>query len=486
LIGADGTDGTDPPLDLPIEGFERFVFVGHGGAASVYSAVRSEDSAPVAVKVFDVAEPGQFERQVAAAERLADRAGVLALLSQGGLPDGRRYLVMPFASGGSLADHLRRFGAMAPGRVAELGASIASSLHGAHTAGVLHRDLKPSNVLVDASGTPVLSDFGAAGTTDAATASATMTVTVIYAAPEVLEGAPATERSDIYSLGLTLQALATGGHPFGGSGSEGLATIVNRICSVGPPDPVEAGVPVGLAAVLRRATAIDPDDRYPDAGAFAAALEAVAGDLHSPPDDESPRRGSPSGSRRRLALASVGVLVALAAAGIGLAMAVSDGSDAKAEPSRATTTRQMEAAATGHGLLGPLFQEDRWTYVAHMTEECGDHPTRAAMLIHADQDDRKAGVDTPWEAAAGERAGAWFSYLPCEAGGTEVRFTMRAPGRWFAVVATFPQDQYDEMVQWSRENETSPAPDFSVDVEHMATLRDEANYDGWAMVDRPT
>lgn len=137
-------DGAPSPL---LDGYERLTLVGHGGTATVYTATRTADGTPVAVKVFDAGESGAADRQVAAMGRLDGIGGLLQLLDDGTLADGRRYLVTPFCAGGSLADRMARFGGSPPGDVATVGRKLAEALQAAHDAGVLHRDIKPSNVL---------------------------------------------------------------------------------------------------------------------------------------------------------------------------------------------------------------------------------------------------------------------------------------------------------------------------------------------------
>lgn len=480
-------DGDAWAAALP--GYERLTVVGSGGTATVFSATRSADGAAVAIKVFDASESQAFDRQLKASERLADVPGILAVDDHGTLPDGRCYTVSPFAHGGSLGARLTRFGPLAPDEVARLGARLASSLDAAHRAGVLHRDLKPSNVLLADDGVPLLADFGAATVAKPETASATMAVTVLYAAPEVLEGAAADARSDVYSLGLTLLAVATGSHPFGTPSETGLATLVNRICGTGVPDPAGLGLPAGLAAVLRTATQLDPAARYRSAADMAAALDEVGEHPDTAPAG-SPASAEPTARRapatRWLAGAAALLAVAVIAGAVWWAQSGDDGANAADATSSSVPTTLTDPVTEANGILGPLYQQDRWTYVGHMTEECPEDSRRIAMSIRSDEDDRAAGIATPWEAAAGEEVGVWFAYLPCEAGGTEVRYVLRGPGRWFTLIAEFTQDQYDRIVAWSRENESSPAPDFSVDMDHVERLQDPENYLGWSIIDRPT
>ncbi|MDQ2677432.1 MAG: serine/threonine protein kinase [Actinomycetota bacterium] len=462
------------------EGYSGLRVVGRGGTATVHRALRTADGTVVALKVFDDGERTSYDRQVRAAQVLADVDGVAATLDHGISPDGRPFLVSTFVDGGSLADHLQRVGALPPGRVAELGRSLTTTLAAAHAAGVLHRDLKPSNVLLDADGAPVLSDFGAAGFVDAATASATMAVTLLYAAPEVLEGASADERSDVYSLGLTLLAAATGRRPFGGTddpGTTGLASIVNRICAEGVPDDAIDELPAGLAAVLRTSTELDPADRYPDASSFGAALAEVADDPFSIPVGTASRRRGRRGRRRS------GVLLgALAAV---LAVVVVAGAVVLTRPDEPTVPAGLgEPVTEANGILGPLYEQSYANYVGMLDPGCGDGEHLVELSIHAGPEDFASDVATPWDAVLGEGAGTFMSYMPCDTDIDQARYKLGATGRWFVFVAEFPEDQYERMSGWMRENENSPSPDFTVDDEIRATLTDPDVYAGWAIIDQ--
>ncbi|MBX7070583.1 MAG: protein kinase, partial [Microthrixaceae bacterium] len=133
----------------------------------------------VVVKAFFPDEPMSAARQRRAAEQLVGVDGVLELLDHGTMEDGRPFIVSPFLAGGSLADHLDRFGSMAPERVADMGAQLATALGKAHASGILHRDLKPSNILLTGEGAPVLADFGAATGVEPTTATDTVALTIL-------------------------------------------------------------------------------------------------------------------------------------------------------------------------------------------------------------------------------------------------------------------------------------------------------------------
>jgi serine/threonine protein kinase len=140
---------------------------------------------------------------------------------------------------------------------------------------VLHRDVKPANILLDGAGRVMVADFGLAKLLDADTLTAAGDVvgTVQYMAPEQLRG-QADERSDVYGLGVTLYELATGRPAFDPAHP---AALVRAIGEGNPARPRDwnPAIPADLEAVIRKAMARDPADRYPSAEDLADDLDAV-------------------------------------------------------------------------------------------------------------------------------------------------------------------------------------------------------------------
>ncbi|WP_244990303.1 protein kinase domain-containing protein [Saccharothrix coeruleofusca] len=263
-----------------VPGYAVVGLAGRGGFAVVYRALQVSVDREVALKVdsrmvLDEADRRRFLREAKAAGRLSGHPHVVGLHDAGVLADGRPYLVMELCTGGSLLDRLRTGGPMSPARVRELGVRIADALAAAHAAGVLHRDIKPANILVNRYGVPGLADFGLAalaepGRDSSASLSA---LTPAYAAPEAFRQEQPTERADVYSLGATLYALLSGRPPrFPRVGDPNLAEI---ILLHGKPVPPVAGVPDEMMAVLRKALANDPAQRYATAALFRDALSAL-------------------------------------------------------------------------------------------------------------------------------------------------------------------------------------------------------------------
>ncbi|MQA76144.1 MAG: protein kinase [Solirubrobacterales bacterium] len=180
--------------------------LGHGGMAAVWLATDERLGRPVAIKVLSDALAtddeylGRFRREAQVAARLQHPNLVGVYDFDAGL---RPYLVMEYVGGGDLASRLDAGDAPDPERLAR---ELLLALRHMHAAGVLHRDIKPQNVLIDADGRARLTDFGIAKPHDAASLTRTGEVigTESYIAPELMAGDSASERSDLFALGVVL------------------------------------------------------------------------------------------------------------------------------------------------------------------------------------------------------------------------------------------------------------------------------------------
>ncbi len=190
--------------------------LGRGGMAAVWLGRDEVLERPVAVKVLSdtiAGDPGfvaRFRREAYTAAGLShpNLVDVYDFSEEGERP----YLVMQFVPGENLAERLERGRAVDCERLAQ---ALLEALAHIHAAGILHRDVKPANVIVEPGGTAKLIDFGIALPRDATALTSTGLVlgTERYAAPEVMEGQPATERSDLYSCGVVLRACSEGISP---------------------------------------------------------------------------------------------------------------------------------------------------------------------------------------------------------------------------------------------------------------------------------
>lgn len=240
----------------------------------VFLALRVADGAEVAVRVYERRLPYgrdrmRFEDEVTAVKQLADQPHVLAPHDFGVSADGQPYVVTDYCVAGSLHDHLIHVGRLTATEVRRIGAKIALALGVAHQRGVFHRNIKPANILINDLGEPALTDFALVSLETADgdyTPPATPTQRA-YAAPEAYLPELMSAAADIYSLGATLYALLAGWAP---RAVNPLAVAIDGDTLVDLPR-----VPWALMQIVRRAMAIDPRERYPDAFEFGAALAAT-------------------------------------------------------------------------------------------------------------------------------------------------------------------------------------------------------------------
>jgi serine/threonine protein kinase len=198
------------------------------------------------------------------------------------------YMVMDYVEGGTLADYIRgtsRKGLFPPAEdIVYLFTSISLALDYAHQKGMVHRDIKPANILMDKRATtskpmgePILTDFGIAKLQGG---SATVTHNAIgtpaYISPEQAKGQVATERSDLYSLGVILYEIVTGVTPF--HGDSPIAVMMQHVNEMPtPPSLINPGVSQSVSEVVLRSIAKDPSARFPTASAMSVALAQALG-----------------------------------------------------------------------------------------------------------------------------------------------------------------------------------------------------------------
>ncbi len=270
-----------PAPEVIADRYELGTVLGRGGMGEVRDGLDRRLGRPVAVKLLRgelAADPElrrRFEGEAKAAARLA-HPNVVAVHDTGE-QDGVPYIVMERLAGRTLADEIAE-GPLDPARVQRLGREVLAALEVAHRDGMVHRDIKPANLLLTPESSVKVADFGIAKAAEALPADVTATGQVIgtpaYLAPERLEGAPATARSDLYSLGVVLYEALSGTKPYRGDTSWGLiqAIVDGRHCPLLEAAP---GCPPALAAAIERAMANSPDDRFATAAEMAATLEDV-------------------------------------------------------------------------------------------------------------------------------------------------------------------------------------------------------------------
>jgi serine/threonine-protein kinase len=347
------------PQTVLADRYELGATLGRGGMGTVYDGIDRRLGRSVAVKVLraDLAEQARarrrFETEARAAARLVHPNVVTVFDS--GEDDGVPFLVMERLPGRTLADELAG-GALPVDRVRVVGGEMLGALAAAHDAGILHRDIKPGNVLLTVDGHAKVSDFGIAKTVDDAdqTQTAELLATVRYLAPERLTGAPATPRSDLYSVGVVLYEALSGRRAF--EGENAVATM--RAVEQGIAAALPATVPRDVAAVVERAMSRDVDARFGSADEMAAALTGAAEPdatvpvadteplelgtgtdvTHSMPLETPETAPARSRSPRRLVAALLAALAVVLVAGIAWSHRGSSPSVPKSRPTQSAPT----------------------------------------------------------------------------------------------------------------------------------------------------
>mgnify|MGYP000844369386 CR=1 FL=1 len=267
---------------LVVPGVTLTRVLGRGGFATVYAGTQVSLNRPVAVKVDsrnldDERNRHRFLREVSAASRISNHPHAVSLVDAGVLMDARPYLVMELCEGGSVADLLATSGPLDPADALRIVAATSSALGAAHDAGVLHRDIKPGNILIDAYGTPRLSDFGiAAILREGQPFSVTLeTLTPEYAPPEAFALTPPTPSADVWSMGAVLLTLLTGRSPR--SDADGRPWRITEIVKMvdQPPRLDDPRIPAAVLPLLQRALHPDPAARHPNGAALCHALNEV-------------------------------------------------------------------------------------------------------------------------------------------------------------------------------------------------------------------
>jgi len=253
--------------------------LGRGGMGMVFLAEDLKHGRLVAIKVLRpelVQSPGadRFLREIRVSAQL-NHPHILTLIDSGSA-DGFMYYVLPFVEGESLRDRLERERNLSIDDALRITAEIADALAYAHSMGVVHRDIKPENILFEA-GHAVVADFGIAHAVSEAggerlTESGLAVGTPAYMSPEQALGTEAVDgRADIYSLGCVLYEMLTGAPPYAGPTPQ--AILARKVVDPVPGiRVVRDTVPAAVEAVVMRALAKVPADRYASAHDFAAAL----------------------------------------------------------------------------------------------------------------------------------------------------------------------------------------------------------------------
>ena len=254
--------------------------LGRGGMGVVYKAHEESLNRFVAIKVLGehlTEDPTQIERFIREAQSAAslNHPNIVQIFAVSE-EDGRHYFVMEYVSGRSLQQILRSRGPLEPEQVARIALQTASGLEAAHEKGIIHRDIKPANLLIDDRGLVKIADFGLALMGDAAsrlTATGMFMGTPGYLSPEQCLDQEVDNRTDIYSLGVTLFEALSGKTPFV---ADSPLALLRQIVDVEPPDLGELNPEVDpeLRAIVARMMAKDRDLRAASCNELTGTLEA--------------------------------------------------------------------------------------------------------------------------------------------------------------------------------------------------------------------
>ncbi len=282
-VSASEALGDELPPGTEVGTFTLGRVLGRGGMGVVYQAVNRVDGRPVAIKLLHAhlsEDPSSEKRFVREARDSAgiDHPNVVSVYSVDKWGE-RLYIAMPLVEGGlSAQQKLQAGGPLAWRDATEVMIQACRGLSAAHAQGIIHRDLKPDNILIGQDGSAKVTDFGLAkamtrtGET-ALTQAGTLVGTPHYMSPEQIRQQPLDARADVYSLGCTYYALLTGSHPY--AHHKNWFQVLTAHCGEPPPE-LPSGLPAECAAIVRRAMAKAPGDRYPGAQAMLEALEALA------------------------------------------------------------------------------------------------------------------------------------------------------------------------------------------------------------------
>ena len=262
--------------------------LGEGGMGEVYLAEHQLLKRPCALKLIKSGTENnplalaRFQREVEAAAALS-HPNTIQIYDYGHAEDGTFYYVMEYLPGLSLADLIREFGPLSPGRAVYILTQVCKSLQEAHRLGMVHRDLKPANIFVSILGgkcdVAKVLDFGlvkveASDDSPQLTGEYTVSGTPSFMSPEQASGMRNVDsRADLYALGAILYYMITGTPPFEKSNPMALM-IAHASETVIPPSQRHPGIPTDLEAVVMRCLAKSPTERYADARELAAALSA--------------------------------------------------------------------------------------------------------------------------------------------------------------------------------------------------------------------
>ena len=260
------------------ERYEIISRVGSGGMADVYKAKDHVLNRLVAIKVLkqeystDATFVKKFRVEAQSAAGLSHPN--IVNVYDVGEDDGVYFIVMELVQGITLKNYIDMKGKLDIREALNISVQIASGLSAAHENRIIHRDIKPQNIIMSRDGKVKVTDFGIAKVADSTTVTTTAAGTVHYISPEQARGGYSDERSDIYSLGITMYEMVTGRVPFEGETNVAVA-LMHIQSEITPPRQLEPSIPVSFEKIILKCTQKKPERRYASARELIADLRKV-------------------------------------------------------------------------------------------------------------------------------------------------------------------------------------------------------------------
>lgn len=266
------------PGSYLINRYEIIMKIGSGGMADVYKAKDHVLNRLVAIKVLkqeystDATFVKKFRVEAQSAAGLSHPN--IVNVYDVGEDEGVYFIVMELVQGITLKNYIDMKGKLDIREALNISVQIASGLSAAHENRIIHRDIKPQNIIMSRDGKVKVTDFGIAKVADSTTVTTTAAGTVHYISPEQARGGYSDERSDIYSLGITMYEMVTGRVPFEGETNVAVA-LMHIQSEITPPRQLEPSIPVSFEKIILKCTQKKPERRYASARELIADLRKV-------------------------------------------------------------------------------------------------------------------------------------------------------------------------------------------------------------------
>ena len=247
------------------ERYEIVSKIGTGGMADVYKAMDHKLNRFVAVKVLkpefreDATFVKKFRSEAQAAAGLT-HPNIVNVFDVGD-DEGVYYIVMELIEGITLKEYISKKGKLSVKEATSIAIQVSMGLEAAHSHGIVHRDVKPQNIIISTDGKVKVTDFGIARAASSNTISSNVMGSVHYSSPEQVRGGYSDEKSDIYSLGITLYEMVTGRVPFDGDTTVAIA-IKHLQEEMVPPSVYSPDLPYSLEQIIMKCTQKSVDRRY--------------------------------------------------------------------------------------------------------------------------------------------------------------------------------------------------------------------------------